>query len=73
MAETPLSRATAAAGGIAAFCALVGIARRTYFNWKRSGVPLEELERVARLTGTTPAELRPDVARLFAVSGSEAA
>jgi DNA-binding transcriptional regulator YdaS (Cro superfamily) len=54
-----------AAGGADALAASLGIARRTLFKWRAEGVPADRLADFATATGIAPADLRPDLARVF--------
>ncbi len=53
--------AVAAAGGIDAFQAKVGISRRTVFVWKQQGIPAERAPEIEALTGVPRHILRPDL------------
>jgi TorA maturation chaperone TorD len=59
--------AIAAAGGIEAFQALAGIARRTVFLWKQNGIPAERVPEIEERTGVPRHILRPD---LWAAGGT---
>ena len=54
-----------AAGGADGLAAKLGIGRRTFFYWRKKGVPAEELARVAAITNIPAATLRPDLALVF--------
>lgn len=70
MHTTAFIAAIREAGGVEAFRARLGVSRRTVFNWQRDGVPAEKVEFVSRITGLPPADLRPDLARLFQSEGA---
>lgn len=73
MSISPLDPAIKEAGSVDALAEKIGVARRTVFNWKRRGVPVEHLDRVSRVTGIPPYDLRPDLAQMFGASAPEAA
>ncbi|MBY0338622.1 MAG: molecular chaperone TorD family protein [Acetobacteraceae bacterium] len=56
-----MDAAIAALGGIEAFQAAVGIARRTVFLWKQNGIPAERVPEVEALSGVSRQLLRPDL------------
>lgn len=68
MADSPLDPAIKKAGSVDALAEQLGIARRTVFNWKRRGVPVEYLDRVSEVTGIPARDLRPDLAEKFGVA-----
>lgn len=56
-----LDAAIAAVGGMDAFQAALGVARRTVFLWKQSGIPAERVPEVETITGVPRQRLRPDL------------
>jgi len=56
-----MDAALAAIGGVEAFGAAAGIARRTVFLWKQNGIPAERVPEVESLTGIPRSVLRPDL------------
>ncbi|MCX8134377.1 MAG: molecular chaperone TorD family protein [Roseococcus sp.] len=56
-----LDAAIAAAGGMEAFQAALGVARRTVFLWKQQGVPAERVPEIEAATGVPRHKLRPDL------------
>ncbi len=56
-----LEAAITAAGGMESFQAKLGIARRTVFLWKQSGIPAERVPEVEAATGIPRQRLRPDL------------
>lgn len=65
MADSPLDPAIKDAGSVDALAEKLGVARRTVFNWKRRGVPVDVLDHVSQRTGIPPRDLRPDLAKQF--------
>ncbi|HZH45216.1 MAG TPA: molecular chaperone TorD family protein [Roseococcus sp.] len=53
--------AIAAAGGMEAFQAALGVARRTVFLWKQQGIPAEHAPAIEAATGVSRQALRPDL------------
>jgi TorA maturation chaperone TorD/DNA-binding transcriptional regulator YdaS (Cro superfamily) len=53
--------AIAAAGGMEAFQAALGVARRTVFLWKQQGIPAERVPAIEAATGVPRQALRPDL------------
>jgi TorA maturation chaperone TorD/DNA-binding transcriptional regulator YdaS (Cro superfamily) len=53
--------AIAAAGGMEAFQAALGVARRTVFLWKQQGIPAERAPAIEAATGVSRQALRPDL------------
>ena len=53
--------AIAAAGGMEAFQAALGVARRTVFLWKQQGIPAERVPAIEAATGVSRQALRPDL------------
>lgn len=53
--------AIAAAGGMEGFQKALGVARRTVFLWKQSGIPAERVPDVEAATGIPRQRLRPDL------------
>lgn len=49
-----------------AIAARCRVSHSTVLRWAENGVPAERLEAVAAATGIAAAELRPDLARVFA-------
>ena len=68
--ESPLDPAIRDAGSVDALAARIGVTRRTIFNWKRHGIPVECVPNVAKATGIAPAALRPDLADMFRAPGA---
>lgn len=67
MSLTPVDVVIEKAGGVAALSRALGLTHPTVIGWRRRGqVPPERLEQVAAITGMRPAEIRPDLAKLFA-------
>jgi len=56
-----MDAALAAVGGVEAFMAAVGVARRTVFLWKQNGIPAERAPEIEALTGVPRSALRPDL------------
>ncbi len=56
-----MDAALASAGGVEAFMAAAGVARRTVFLWKRTGIPAERVPDIEALTGVPRSALRPDL------------
>jgi TorA maturation chaperone TorD len=56
-----MEAALAAIGGVEAFQAAAGIARRTVFLWKQQGIPAERVPQIEALTGVPRRILRPDL------------
>lgn len=55
------------AGGVAALSRALGLTHPTIIGWRRRGqVPADRLREVAAITGLRPADIRPDLAELFA-------
>ncbi len=56
-----LDDAISAVGGMEAFQAALGVARRTVFLWKQSGIPAERVPEIEAATGVSRHRLRPDL------------
>lgn len=56
-----IDAAIAAAGGMEAFQAALGVARRTVFLWKQQGIPAERVPAIEAATGVPRQALRPDL------------
>jgi TorA maturation chaperone TorD/DNA-binding transcriptional regulator YdaS (Cro superfamily) len=56
-----LDAAIAALGGMEAFQAALGVARRTVYLWKQQGIPAERVPEVEAATGISRHRLRPDL------------
>jgi DNA-binding transcriptional regulator YdaS (Cro superfamily) len=63
---TRARKAIAHAGGGAALAREVGVSRFAVQQWKASGIPALRLSDVSLATGIPAAELRPDLATVFA-------
>ena len=64
MRDPGLSKAVERAGGVNALARALGLAGASVAQWRR--VPPARLAEVARVTGLSPAELRPDLNAGFA-------
>ncbi len=60
-AANGMDAALASVGGLEAFMAAAGIARRTVFLWKQGGIPAERVPEIEALTGVPRSALRPDL------------
>lgn len=56
-----MDAALASVGGVEAFMAAAGVARRTVFLWKQNGIPAERVPEIEALTGVPRSALRPDL------------
>ncbi len=45
---------------------ILGVNKGTVSRWSSNGVPAERVAEVARVTGLSPSEIRPDLADVFA-------
>jgi DNA-binding transcriptional regulator YdaS (Cro superfamily) len=56
-----------AAGGVAKLAAVCGLKHTSVIGWRTRGIiPAERVGDVARATGLSPAQIRPDLAAAFA-------
>jgi DNA-binding transcriptional regulator YdaS (Cro superfamily) len=61
-----------AAGGVAKLAAGCGVKHTSVIGWRVRGIiPAERVGDVARATGLSPAEIRPDLAATFAASSAQ--
>ncbi len=64
MRDEALTVAIQRCGGVNELARKLGITSASVAGWER--LPLARVQEVAALAGMTPAELRPDLARMFA-------
>ena len=57
--QISMSEVIRAGGGATALSVAVGVSRSVIYRWKQ--VPANRLQRVAKVTGYKPEQLRPDV------------
>jgi DNA-binding transcriptional regulator YdaS (Cro superfamily) len=66
-------KAIRAAGTITGLAEHLGLTKGAIWQWRKSGIPADRVADVAAVTGIPAAELRPDLARVFASEPERAA
>jgi DNA-binding transcriptional regulator YdaS (Cro superfamily) len=69
-----IERIIEAGGGVSKLAHALGLKHTSVIGWRdRGSIPAERVGDVARVTGLSPAEIRPDLAAAFGAAPTEAA